>query len=504
MFRTLFSRMIAIYLGVTLGLLLLLGAAIAVMFNNQYMAEQEQELVREAEEINDIIINKYVYSEKRLVAADELRVIARKYDALIQIVDSNSGRMSFMYPGSEDKWYGIDSVDISELAGSVKNGSETPEVISGLYTNVSSLPIMTLIRPIVTASGERQGAILFHVDMSSANASISQIFLEILLSGCIAVILAVFAVSYFTGKITRPVVEMNRQVKRYSAGDFDTRVQAVTKDEIGQLAESFNTMAEELNTLEQARKSFVANVSHELRSPLTSMRGFLEAMQDGTIPASEHAKYLDIVIAENRRMTDMVNDLLDLARIESGQYVLKNETFDIDELIRRTLLTFEARISKKKLDVEVDLQEEACFVEADSSQITQVLRNLIDNSIKFSPEGSRLRLSSRCDKKCAYVSIKDSGCGMAKDDLDHIFDRFYKAEKAHTPNGNSGTGLGLSIVKRIIDQHEQTISVTSEPGVGTEFVFSLKRVNRKTVTDAKADKFLKPIDTERGGTNGAS
>jgi signal transduction histidine kinase len=234
-------------------------------------------------------------------------------------------------------------------------------------------------------------------------------------------------------------------------------------------------MADELNTLEQARRSFVANVSHELRSPLTSMRGFLDAMQDGTITGEEVPHYLGIVIEENNRMIHMVNGLLDLARIESGQYELNLDVFDINELIRRTLITFETRIGEKRLDVQADLSEDQCFVEADKSQIAQVLRNLIDNAIKFSPEGAPLFVLTASDKNKVTVSVRDSGCGISEADIPYIFDRFYKAEKAHTPKSHTGTGLGLSIVKHIIDLHKQSITVESKPGEGTAFTFTLKK-----------------------------
>ena len=295
------------------------------------------------------------------------------------------------------------------------------------------------------------------------------------MSAFIAIVLAVLAVSYLTNRITKPIVDMNNTVKRFTKGQFTARVKASGSDEVGQLARSFNAMADELDNLEQVRRSFVANVSHELRSPLTSMRGFLEAMQDGTIPVEEYDKYLEIVIGENNRMTAMVNDLLDLARIESGQVKINIETFDINELIIRTLITFEARINTKQIDVDVDFDEEHIYVEADPGQIAQVLRNLIDNAIKYSPDGGKLVLSSRAGRRQTTVSVRDFGKGIPREDRKYVFDRFYKVEKAHTPTGSSGTGLGLSIVKRIIDQHGQTIAVDSPRGGGTRFVFTLKR-----------------------------
>lgn len=322
--------------------------------------------------------------------------------------------------------------------------------------------------------GSAIGALFIHADTSVMESSINQIYLDLLLSAFIAVLLAVLAVSYLTGRITKPIVEMNNTVKRFAKGQFNARVRARGSDEVSQLGRSFNAMADELNNLEQVRRSFVANVSHELRSPLTSMRGFLEAMQDGTIPPEEYDKYLDVVIGENKRMTSMVNDLLDLARIESGQVKLNIETFDINELIIRTLITFEARINEKNMGVDLDFDEEHIYVEADPDQIAQVLRNLIDNAIKYSPDNGKLVLTARAGRRQTTVAVRDFGKGIPKEDRKYVFDRFYKVEKAHTPSGTAGTGLGLSIVKRIIDQHGQAIAVDSPIGGGTRFIFTLK------------------------------
>lgn len=306
----------------------------------------------------------------------------------------------------------------------------------------------------------------------------------------IAVFFATLAVFYITNIITRPIKLMNNTVMRFSRGDFDARVDMRGQDEVSQLGRSFNHMADELNTLEQARRSFVANVSHELRSPLTSMRGFLEAMSDGTIPKEEYGKYLNIVLSENRRMTSMVNDLLDLARIESGQSVLNITVFDINELLVRTLITFEAQINAKNIDMRLELAKNHSGVKADRDRITQVIRNLVDNAIKFSPEGGVLAVKTRFNGDSCYVSVKDNGAGISKEDLPYVFDRFYKAEKAHTPSNTSGTGLGLSIVRRILEQHGQDIFAESNVGEGACFTFTLKRAAqaKKRVSAPQAPK----------------
>ncbi len=478
MHKTLFSRMLTTYLAITLGLLLLFGVTVGAVFHNQYVSEKQRELSREASEISLVITRRYMDEEKRSVAQNELLTIARRYDAMmiVQFRDEKLGRCVFMDEESMDKWAVCADMDVSGITDGILYHNEKTKITEKLAKNYADMPVMTITCPIVSDDGETVAALVMHTDTSDIEESIRQMRMDMLLYAIIAVVLAMMAVSYITGKMTKPITDMNQIVRRYSKGEFDLRVEDNgSGDEVSQLGRSFNTMADSLNTLEEARRSFVANVSHELRSPLTSMRGFLEAMQDGTIPPEEQGKYLDIVINENRRMTAMVNDLLDLARIESGQVLLKTEPFDINELTTRTLLTFEARVDAKKLNVELNVGDKKLMVDADQSQIAQVLRNLIDNAIKFTPEGGTLTLSTRAEKKQAIISVKDSGKGIDPQSIPHLFERFYKEEKAHTPGESAGTGLGLSIVKRIIDQHDQEITVESEPGKGTCFTFTLKR-----------------------------
>lgn len=473
-FNTLFSRMISTYLAIILLIIFLLGITISGMLKSQYMTENENELRREAAEINRVIVTQYVDAEKRAVAKDTLRTTMRKYDAMLQLyfIDSAFGKVILRDELNEAKWDPLCDADLSADASAIIMGNGEIEISSDRFTS-GNIPIMTLSRQITTTEGEVIGAMFFHTDVSRTNDSIRKVYLDVLLSACIAVILAILAVTYITSRMTKPIVDMNNAINRFSRGKYEARVNITSHDEVGQLGQSFNEMANEINALEQSRRSFVANVSHELRSPLTSMRGFLEAMQDGTISSEDQPKYLDIVINECKRMTGMVNDLLDLARIESGQYELKLEPFDLNELVIRTVFTFEARINAKHIDVNMDFDAEHTMVEADQSQIAQVIRNLVDNAIKFSPDGGALTMRIVTDKKLAVMSVIDQGDGISPDDLPYVFDRFYKAEKAHTPSGSS-SGLGLSIVKRIIEQHDQTIKAESQLGKGATFTFTLK------------------------------
>lgn len=520
-FKTFFARMLTTYLTVIFLLLFLMGITVSSMFNNQYMQEEEDRMRKEVTYINQIIVEYYPDTEKRKTAEDLLATIARQYDALICWVDSKGNLKSFYDEDTlQEKWGaplesmrqltegetvrvempGLELYPAENMVRNTRGGlfvntekatlTETGVFLENLFEDIFDVPTLTFVRPLMN-NGKPDGMLLMHLDLRAVNASITQVYLDVLLISLLAVVVAVLAVYYLTTRMTKPITNMSKTVRRYSKGDFDLRLNYKGTDEIAQLGRSFNAMANSLSTLEQTRRSFVANVSHELRSPLTSISGFLEAIQDGTIPPEKQPQYIDLVIAETRRMTGMVNDLLDLARMESGQNPLHLAVFDINELALRTLLTFEARVNSKQLQVDVRLHQPNCFVEADSDQIAQVLRNLIDNAIKFSPEGGRLIISTALqERRSVLVSVQDSGVGIPQEDLPHVFQRFYKAEKAHTPSAQSGTGLGLSIVRAIMDRHDQDIWVTSKPGQGTTFTFTLKYAPdvRRRAAEAKENR----------------
>lgn len=486
--NTLFSKMLLTYLMVTLALLILLGVTASAVFVQHYIFERELELRREGSEIIAVITDKYMDSEKRNVATEELVTIARKYDGLIQIKfnDKRYGYVSVANTNTENsqnnatatetvtKWdllsYFFDYIDGIDV------GNDGEATISDAFEPITDIRTMTLAMPVKYQS-ENAGMLCFTIDMTDTYDVIGRVVIDVVIFCAFGVVLAFLAVLYITERITRPIVAMTKTVRRFTKGDYDARIAYQSEDEVGELAKSFNKMADEVNTLEEARRSFVANVSHELRSPLASMRGFLVAMQDGTIAVDSYDKYLTVVIDENKRMTEIVNDLLDMARIESGgDKALVMEAFDITEVIRTTVITFEARITQKHIDMDISLGERQIFVWADRGQIIHVLRNLIDNAIKFTPEDGVLSISVLEKRQEVWVTVKDSGPGIADEDLPHIFDRFYKAEKAHTRSNTSGTGLGLAIAKRIIDTHEQNIYVVNDNGAC--FMFSLKRATK--------------------------
>ncbi|MGG1556176.1 ATP-binding protein [Paenibacillus ferrarius] len=270
---------------------------------------------------------------------------------------------------------------------------------------------------------------------------------------------------------TAPLREMNRVSLHIARGKFDQRINIKTRDELGELAETLNYMAQELAGLDQMRKDFVSNVSHDLRSPLTSIHGFIGAFLDDTIPSERKRYYYTIMKEQTERMIKLVNDLLDMARIEAGQLQIRSVIFNLSELVRQVAARMEPEFMKKQVNVELISKEaKDIHVFADPDRIDQVIVNLIQNAVQFSSSGSTVEVILK-EEEQAVVSIRDYGPGIRQEDIKSIWERFYKADRARTKK--TGTGLGLSIVKHILDLHQTDIQVESEVGRGTTFTFTL-------------------------------
>lgn len=280
-------------------------------------------------------------------------------------------------------------------------------------------------------------------------------------------------------KLTRPLREMSAAAKQYATGDFSKRVEIKRsklrifgQDETDELVQAFNSMAQALATLEMSRRSFVANVSHELKTPMTTIGGFIDGILDGTIEPEKESQYLKIVSDEVKRLSRLVTGMLNMSKIEAGELDLKPVRFDISEMIFRTLLSFEQIIEKKKIDIRGLDSFESNPVTADKDMINQVVYNLIDNAVKFTPDGGYIEVSSKADTEKIIVKIRNSGKGIPSEEIDKVFERFYKIDKSRSYDVK-GAGMGLYIVKTIIELHGGQIVARSEPGEYTEFIFQL-------------------------------
>ena len=354
-----------------------------------------------------------------------------------------------------------------------------PTITAGSYYTVGNFfgmfdeKTLSVFSPI-TSNYEVKGYVVIHTAISnltdSANSllTISYILLVILF------LLSLIILIFFTELVYLPLRKITFATEQYAAGNMKYRFQVDSADEIGYLAASLSYMASEIARSEENQKKIVANVSHDFRSPLTSIRGYLEAMIDGTIPCEAHEKYLGIVLNETQRLTKLTNNLLSLNSLNSNGMFLEKNDFDINQVIKNTAASFEGTCIRKMIAIELILTGEVMFVNADITKIQQVLYNLLDNAIKFSHRDSVIMIETTEKHSKIFVSIKDSGIGIPKESLKMIWDRFYKTDQSRGKD-KKGTGLGLSITKEIIHAHGENINVVSTEGVGTEFIFSLMK-----------------------------
>ncbi len=302
----------------------------------------------------------------------------------------------------------------------------------------------------------------------------------ILMAQTVAWVVALIVSFIITRQITKPVKRMRLAAKKIAAGDFDIRIPIDTRDEIGDLAESFNSMTQSLGELEEMRTSFLSDVSHELRTPMTVISGFVEGILDGTIPESEHGKYLLIVSEESKRLSRLVKDLLEATRLEQDAKTLNKTNFDLSRLVTESVITYENQLTEKNIALELNLEEKDCFAFADRDAIKRVILNLVDNAIKFTPENGMVKVSTEVIGNKVKMSVENTGEGISKEELRHIWVKFYKSDKSRSVD-KKGVGLGLHIVKTIISQHNGEVYAESEEGSFARFTFVLDAGDSKNI-----------------------
>lgn len=330
----------------------------------------------------------------------------------------------------------------------------------------------------ITAQYKVKGYVVIHASMAELEASCNNLLNISYLTLVILFLLSLIILLFFTELVYFPLRKITHATEQYAIGNFRYEFQVDSEDEIGYLAASLQYMASEVAKSEDNQKQLVANISHDFRSPLTSMRGYLEAMQDGTIPQELHTKYIGVVLNETDRLTKLTNSLLTLNNLNTKGMILDRTDFDINPIIKNTAASFEGTCRNKLITIELVLTDEKMFVNADVVKIQQVLYNLVDNAIKFSHKNSSIKIETIEKSNKLLVSVKDNGIGIPKDSIKLIWDRFYKTDLSRGKD-KKGTGLGLSITKEIIHSHNENINVVSTEGVGTEFIFTLEKTSGK-------------------------
>ena len=352
-----------------------------------------------------------------------------------------------------------------------ENGGRTYQ--EGNYHGYFEEEVLTLITPVVQGFSP-SGYLIVHKTIADIESSRNNLMLPVYGSLLLIYLLSLMILVVFHFFVYRPLRKITEAAAQYASGNLDYEIPVTTQDEIGYLSASLNFMSSKLRDMEDYQKKFVANVSHDFRSPLTSIKGYVEAMADGTIPPEMQEKYLKIILFETERLTDLTHDLLTLNEYDTKHLLLDKRVFDIHEVIKQTAESFEGTCTQKKISIELILQTKHLNVLADQRKIQQVLYNLIDNAIKFSDPDSSVTVETteRGDK--VYISVKDYGIGIPRDSLNKIWERFYKTDSSRGKD-KKGTGLGLAIVKEALQAHNENINVISTEGVGTEVIFSLPK-----------------------------
>ena len=446
-----------------LGIVLTWG--ISDYLTDQRKAALTDSAIRVARSLESVFINVYIYGDVNLdPLAIQIENLSDLLGASVVIVNND---FTVLFSGLPDGT----RLPISYLE-TVIDGESI--VFSGSYHPTNPESLLFAGQPIILGNSII-GAVLVSTSMAELEAAIHAMYQITSISLLIATVFGSILIYMFSRAITRPLRQMNEAAKIIAGGVLEKRIPVKTKDEIGQLATQFNSMAESLHNQERIRQAFISNLSHDIRTPLTSMLGFMKAIKDGTVPPERQPYYLDIVLDETERLIKLSNDLLDIHRIQDSELDLVKTNFDINELIRTTILGFEQRATQKQIIVTSRFAHATDMVFADEDKIQRCLYNLLDNALKFTQAVGEITVETTLRGKKVVVSVTDNGLGMTKEEQRYVFDRFFKGDQSRNED-KRGSGLGLSIVNEFVRAHGEVITLESAPKKGSTFAFTLPAV----------------------------
>lgn len=360
----------------------------------------------------------------------------------------------------------------TEISGFDPTAKGNRQYSIGNYYGLFPYDVMTVSAPI-TGNYNTYGYVLVHMPVSEIREASNKSLDVVYISAAFIFVLSLIILLVFRKTVSIPLKKITEGANEYAAGNLEYHIELNSRDEMGYLAATLNYMSSELDKMEEYQRNFIANVSHDFRSPLTSIKGYLEAIIDGTIPPEMYEKYLTRVISETERLTKLTQGMLTLNSLDSKGY-LSRTNFDINRVIKDTAASFEGTCGTKNIVFELTFSDAIQMVYGDLGKIQQVLYNLIDNAIKFSHADSVIYIQAYAKNEKVFISVKDTGEGIPKESIKKIWERFYKSDQSRGKD-KKGTGLGLAIVKEIIQAHGENIDVISTEGVGSEFIFSLPR-----------------------------
>ena len=471
--KTMFGRQFLLTAACILCSILILGASFRVFIQKYVQSESQKSLYQSAEAVAELasayesigdLENNWEFHINLSFAAEAAGTDTVICDETGVVILCSCSEFRCEHLGLQEPQAFVDQV--------IQEGKTADAgILQGLYDDsrsVVSIPIIS------QADGVASGIVIASTGQTQVVGVIRQMTDIFLMTGAVVLLLAVIACSALMRRTSQPLKDLAGAARRFGHGNLDARVELDEHNpaEIEELAVAFNNMADSLEKSEQQRKEFIANVSHELKTPMTTIAGCMDGMLDGTIPPEQHRHYMQIVSDEVRRLSRMVRGMLDISRLQDQTIPEEKKTvFDLCEAAGQVLVSFEQKITQKQLDVQVDMPDEATYTLADADSITQVIYNLMDNAVKFCQQGGTLGLKIQPEDKKIFVSVSNTGLTIPENELSRIFDRFHKTDKSRSID-RDGVGLGLYIVKTIICSHGEDISVTSRDGL-TVFTFSL-------------------------------
>lgn len=501
-FISLRIKILAYFTFLLIGVVGIISVALPTIMNRYFLTEKKGDIEKTQKIINEVLTERNFLIETE--AKNLLDVTARSSDICIWICveEYNQDKVSIYSFGStsnSDESFGsFGGVELweSELKNieQTLSGEKTgysmnafPSAFTGQTISLGyrqDYKTLAMQENMIAQSTIQTAAVFIHIAMDdiavTSNSMLRLVFLTLLLV-CLASWSMVF---FLTNNIIYPVRNLQKAAGAVMKGDFTQTVNVEHNDEIGQLTDSFNQMTRELKELDTLQSDFIANISHDFRSPLTSIKGYVEAMMDGTIPPEQFEKYMGIVLEETNRLTRMTNNVLDLTKMENGQIELNWASFEINEMIVKLALGLEQRVEEKKIHMNFQFLQEKLYVNADEALIQRVVYNLMDNALKFTSEGDSITIETSIVGKKALITVADTGIGISEESLPHVFERFHKGDRSRGKD-KKGTGLGLAIAKQIITTHHEDIKVFSRVGEGTTFQFTLPLAYRHNLVEKK-------------------
>ena len=475
--KTTFSRTFFTAATILLAALLVLGISFQILIRDYLTKSTTADLQQDAQVVAKLAAAYFI--DGRLSSGDfmlNLDIASQVSDADAVICDARGTVVlcSDALQGCDHQGLRVNPEYLQKVYQN--NGDQTTGMIQGLYQD--SRYIVSI--PIVSNTGSNAaGIVIVSAPMESTTQILDRIFNIFLSSATFVVLIAVLAVSFFARNQSRPLKDMANAAYAFGHGNLNARVKIYDSysEEVEELALAFNNMASLLERSEYQRQEFVANVSHELKTPMTTISGYVDGILDGTIPDNRRRHYLQVVSDETKRLSRLVRSMLDISRLQDQGGIPEDKKmhFDLEECAGQMLITFEQKIMSKKLNVDVDMPPHPVYTIANQDYVSQVIYNLLDNAVKFCPDGGTLGLKIREGGNKAYISVSNDGETIPPEELPLVFDRFHKLDKSRTQN-RDGWGLGLYIVKTIVCSHGENISVTSRDG-RTEFTFTMPLVN---------------------------